>query len=166
MEETGLRVLVVSDTSPIRALAHLDRLDLLAFLFDEVLIPPAVAHELLSPRHGRAIDPSGIAHVTVTERPGPESFRNVPHELDAGEAEAIALALERGIAAVLIDERDARAAARALGLKPVGVLGILLQAKSAGLVDRIMPLVQRLREELRFRMTDEVQEQVRRLANE
>ena len=74
--------------------------------------------------------------------------------------------MERGISAILIDERMGDAAAREMGLKPVGVLGILLQAKSAGLVETVIPLVQRLREELRFRMTDELQEQVRRLANE
>lgn len=166
MEEARLKVLVVSDTSPIRALAHLDRLDLLGSLFDEVLIPPAVARELRAPRRAAALEPSPISHLTLTERPKPESFQSIPVELDAGEAEAIALALERGITAILIDERTADAAARRLGLMPVGVLGILLQAKSAGLIDRIIPLVQRLRGELRFRMTDELQEQVRRLANE
>lgn len=118
------------------------------------------------PRRGPVVDPGAIPHVTVTERPSEESFRNVPGELDEGEAEAIALALERGIAAILIDERDSNAAARELGLKPVGVIGLLLRAKSAGLVDRVVPLVQRLREELRFHMTDDFQEAVRPLADE
>jgi predicted nucleic acid-binding protein len=35
--------LVVSDTSPIRALDHLNLLPLLKSLFDEVVIPPAAA---------------------------------------------------------------------------------------------------------------------------
>jgi hypothetical protein len=166
LEEARLRVLVVSDTSPVRALAHLHRLDLLGILFDEVLIPPAVARELGAPRRGVPLDPSTIPHLTVTERPKPESFRDIPLELDPGEAEAIALALERGITAILVDERAADAAARSMGLKPLGVLGILLQAKAAGLVDLVVPLVQRLREELRFRITDELQDRVRRLANE
>jgi hypothetical protein len=42
--------IVVSDTSPIRALAHLGNLDLLPKMFGEVLIPPAVAGELEKPR--------------------------------------------------------------------------------------------------------------------
>jgi predicted nucleic acid-binding protein len=41
--------LVVSDTSPIRILSHLSHLHLLGDFFDEVLIPPAVAHELEAP---------------------------------------------------------------------------------------------------------------------
>jgi predicted nucleic acid-binding protein len=38
--------LVVSDTSPIRALSHLQRLDLLSRLFDVILIPPAVSRAI------------------------------------------------------------------------------------------------------------------------
>jgi len=41
-------LVVVSDTSPIRALAHLGLLDLLQRLFDRIAIPPAVASELLT----------------------------------------------------------------------------------------------------------------------
>ena len=36
-------LVVVSDTSPIRALAHLGHLDILPRLFDTVVLPPAVA---------------------------------------------------------------------------------------------------------------------------
>ncbi len=41
--------LVVSDTSPIRALEFVDCLEMLPALFDSILIPPAVADELLRP---------------------------------------------------------------------------------------------------------------------
>jgi predicted nucleic acid-binding protein len=50
-------------------------------------------------------------------------------DLDRGEAEAIALALERKSSYLLIDESDGRAKARAMGLNPVGVIGVLLRAK-------------------------------------
>jgi len=38
-------MIVVCDTSPIRSLVHLDRVDLLR-LFERVLVPPAVVREL------------------------------------------------------------------------------------------------------------------------
>jgi predicted nucleic acid-binding protein len=41
-------------------------------------------------------------------------------------------AVEMGIQRVLIDERDGSRIAERQGLKPVGVLGILLQAKREG----------------------------------
>ena len=40
---------VVSDTSPIRALKHLKLTSLLTQLFGEVLVPPGVADELRNP---------------------------------------------------------------------------------------------------------------------
>jgi len=43
--------------------------------------------------------------------------------------------------AVLIDEEAGRAAARRLGLLPLGVLGTLVRAKQRGLIDRVDPLV-------------------------
>jgi predicted nucleic acid-binding protein len=50
-------------------------------------------------------------------------------ELDNGEAEAIALAVEIQADRILIDERRGRKKAIELSLRPIGVLGILLRAK-------------------------------------
>jgi predicted nucleic acid-binding protein len=41
-----IATLVVSDTSPLRALAHLSLLPVLGQLFHEVVVPPAVAAEV------------------------------------------------------------------------------------------------------------------------
>ena len=41
--------IIVSDTSPLRALAHLGRLEWLEQLFGEVVVPTAVALELSHP---------------------------------------------------------------------------------------------------------------------
>ena len=50
--------------------------------------------------------------------------------LDLGERTALALALELHIRTVLLDEKAARRVATELGLRSVGVLGILLEAKT------------------------------------
>lgn len=63
-------------------------------------------------------------------------FKLLSQQLDAGESEAISLALELGQESVLIDERNARQVAISLGLKPIGVVGILLKAyKQKDIVD-------------------------------
>ena len=57
-------MIVVSDTSPVRALAHLGLLDLLGSLFSQVLVPPAVQAELKVPPSGLpSVDVALIAYV-------------------------------------------------------------------------------------------------------
>lgn len=41
-------MIIVSDTSPIANLLQIDRLDLLHAIFGDVVIPPAVEHEVLA----------------------------------------------------------------------------------------------------------------------
>lgn len=67
-------------------------------------------------------------------------------DLDRGEAEVIALAQELYADLVIIDERLARRHAKRLGLKVTGTLGVLLRAKTLGLVPAVRPLIEQLRQ--------------------
>ena len=159
-------VIVVSETSPIRALGHLGLMDLLNDLYSEVIVPPAVATELLNPASGLgAIDVRRFPFVRV-QKPGAQYAGQVSRSLDAGEYEALTLALELRAQLVLIDETRGRAEARRLGLVPVGVLGTLLRAKQRGYVAAIDPLIDRLRRELRSFISDRVRLDVLRAAGE
>jgi predicted nucleic acid-binding protein len=142
--------IVVSDTSPIRALECLSLLDLLPKLFQQVWVPPAVAQELLNVSIAIASIPFFVVQ-SPADRMVVEKLRE---DLDPGESEAIALALELGAQAVLIDEAAGRTVAEAMGLTPRGVLGILVDAKKLGHIDEIAPLIAQLRSELGFRMSD------------
>lgn len=61
--------------------------------------------------------------------------------LDAGEFEAIGLAIELGDALVVLDDRPARAVARRLGLLVVGSLGLAVRAKESHLIPAARPLI-------------------------
>jgi uncharacterized protein len=159
-------IAVVSDTSPIRALSHLHRLDLPA-LFENVLVPPAVAHELENPK--TRLPPLGKIYLPYVEIRAPQDQKRVEffcHTLDRGESEAITLALEIGAAAILIDEKAARQEAQKVGLLPVGVLGILIQAKQQGLIDFLRPMMDKLETEIQFFISKELRGKVLTLVKE
>lgn len=70
--------------------------------------------------------------------------------MDQGEAVAIALALQLGHNRVLMDERDGRSKAKALGLIPSGLLGVLLRAKLGGQIPSLKYAMQALRRDAGF----------------
>ena len=158
---------VVSDTSPVRALAHLGRLTLLRDLFGEVLVPPAVVAELASPKsHMPLVRVAEYGFIIVRAPAGTDRVRQLRASLDAGEAEALVLASEVGADVVLMDERDGRAEAERMSLTPLGALGVLVRGKRAGLIPTVRPDVDRLREELRFFISDAMYGQILGLAGE
>jgi predicted nucleic acid-binding protein len=73
-------------------------------------------------------------------------------ELAAGEAEAIALALEIGADFLLMDEHLGRETAAHLGLRCVGLVGVLIAAKRNGLIQAIKPHLDTLRNIAGFRI--------------
>ena len=67
-------------------------------------------------------------------------------ELDLGESEAIALAVERDADYLLMDEMSGRRIALEYKLRVTGVVGILIQAKQRGLIVEVRSEIIRLRE--------------------
>jgi predicted nucleic acid-binding protein len=145
---------VVSNTSPILNLAIIGQLDLLRQQFGEVLIPPMVLQELKVDAELPGVEPIRLAlqnhWLRVLELSNTDIARALRRDLDNGEAEAIALALQLKLMTVLIDEHDGRAAARAMGLVPVGVLGILLRAKRTGNLDSVVTAMRALQDQAGF----------------
>ncbi len=159
---------VVSNTSPITNLAGIGQLDLLRQLYDTITIPQAVYNEMAN--IGRtvpgALEVQTLPWITVQpvkDRNQVEALRAV---LDPGEAEAIVLALELNASLLIIDERPGRSIARQNSIPIIGVLGILLEAKQQGLIAAIKPLVDRLINELEFRVSRRLYETVLQAAGE
>ncbi len=86
--------------------------------------------------------------------------------LDVGEAEAIALAEEVEADIVLIDEMAGRETACIRGFTVLGTLGLLVRAKQSGLHPSVAPLLDRLRSELNFFISDELRRTILRQAGE
>ena len=80
----------------------------------------------------------------------PPKLVPLPFRLDAGETEAIALAVQVKSDVLLIDEKKGRQAARHFGLVVAGVLGELIHAKNSGWIPTVREEIQSLRREARF----------------
>jgi predicted nucleic acid-binding protein len=157
---------VICNTSPLQYLYQLDLLHVLQALTEHIIIPPAVVQELAA---GRAQgvnlpDPMTLEWVTVRQ---PASTRALPlvTDLGPGETEVLALALESTDAVVILDDALARQVAATLDIRFRGTLGLLLDAKRAGLVLTITPLLDQL-QALRFRLSLGTREAILALAGE
>lgn len=135
--------MVVSNTSPIANLAVIGHLRLLRDLYGTVLIPEAVRRELAAaqPVASEVAAEDWIEARPIRDRTLAESLTM---QLHLGEAEAIALAIEQEGELLLMDERRGRKIASGFGLKPVGVLGVILEAKSRKLIPAVRPLLDAL----------------------
>lgn len=117
--------IVISDASPLIALADIEELDLLQKLYQKVFITDIVRSEI------HADLPLWIEESSNYNR---KQFQVLQLELDSGEVSAIALALENPERRIIIDESKGRSVAKRLGLKVTGTLGIIIKAKEQGLI--------------------------------
>lgn len=155
----------VSNATPLIHLARIGLLSLLRDLYGRVEAPPAVLGEV-----GRHVLPDvGAAEEQrwLVRTPPADASRVAQMERrlgGLGEAEALALAIERKTL-LLVDERAARNLARQYGIAVRGMLGVLLEAKSRGLLTAVRPWRDRLRE-TGFWLDDETYDAVLDLASE
>jgi predicted nucleic acid-binding protein len=158
-------VIVVSDTSPLIALAAVGQLDLLRQLYVEVLIPEAVYREATTVRDAPgAVEISAANWIHVQPVRDRTLTEALAVELDAGEAEAIAV--ERGADLLLMDERRGRQAAVRLGQQVVGVLGVLIEAKHRGHLPSVRPVLEALATGAGFRVSDALYSRILEVAGE
>jgi predicted nucleic acid-binding protein len=143
-------MIVVSDTSPITALLAVGKADLLKQLFGEVVIPNAVGTEL------RRTHPELPAWLRVQSLKNATKANLYARSVDRGEAEAIALAEELHADHLLIDERKGRRLAQQHGVPVVGLLGVVLLAKRAGLIPFARALLDELDHEAGIYLSGEL----------
>jgi predicted nucleic acid-binding protein len=126
---------VVSDTTPLHYLILIGRDSVLQTLYGEIIVPPAVLKELAHPAAPQDISAwakSPPAWVTVR---APQSIPQHFDNLDFGERQALALAIEIHAELVLLDDKVARRCAEQEALKVKGTLGVVADAAKAGLLN-------------------------------
>lgn len=151
-------MIAVSNSSPIMNLAAKGKLGLIKLKFGNVIIPDAVWREVVIDGKGRR----GVEDVEKSDWIKVQSVRDkvlvevLEKDLDRGESEAITLAVENNADVLLLDDKSARLIASNLGLKIIGIVGILIWAKKEGIIRQLSKELENLREKANFRMSEDL----------
>jgi predicted nucleic acid-binding protein len=138
-------MIAVADASPLCYLVLIDEIDLLPKLFVHVAVPQAVIIELLNQDAPEAV------RTWASNLPGWISVEENPlsatvglEKLQGGEQAAILLAETMKADLILLDEKAARRVAANRGLRVTGLLGVLGEASTRGLVE-LAPAIDKFR---------------------
>lgn len=159
--------IVVSDTTALTHLAKINLLHVLQSLYQEILIPDAVHRELsqVNPQQVGALQVLNAKWIKVRPVNDTLLVDRLRVTLDAGESEAIALAIELHADVLIIDEVKGRAVARQLVKKIIGMGGILIEAKKAGIIHAVKPHLIALKQ-TDFRLADNLMQLILQEAGE
>ena len=128
----------IANASPLILLGKAGLIELLPRLAKEIVAPEAVVREILVRSDGEEITdafvPGGPFRIEQ-DIDVPLSIRG--WDLGAGENQVIAAGMSRAASRVILDDREARRCARAMGLRMIGTVGLVGRAKRLGLIDTL-----------------------------
>ncbi len=145
----------VTNSTCLIGLERIERLDILPQVFSTITIPTADAAEVGIEADWLIVRTEQNIAVEAT----------LKTQVDSGEAEAIATAMELGDVFVILDDRKARLLALQLSLKVIGTVGMLLRAKRFGVITEIKPLLTALNQ-VDFRISQALIQKALQIAGE
>ena len=138
---------IISDTSCLILLHKIGELELLYKLFGTIITTGEVANEFGLP----------LPEWIEIKEPVNKNYQSIIEaSVDKGEASAIALAVELEDCLLIIDDLKGRNFAHQLGLTIIGTIGILLDAKLAGIIPLVNPLLTKIKE-TNFRISENLE---------
>ena len=160
-------MIVISDTSCIGYLIIIDKLLLLKENFSKIIIPEKVHKEILQLSSKYNLDKylksEWITSMSITNY---KLYKELLNRVDEGESEAIVLSQEIHADLLLIDERKGTLLARSLGIKTIGLLGVLLLSKEKQMIPHVKPILDELIANTTFRIDKILYTNVLKQANE
>ncbi len=143
-------MIVVADSGPLIHLASVNQFSLLKRFFHTVHTIPLVYEEVVAQGHGRAGDfevrqalQDGSVLVDATADSA-LARRFIAANVSETDATVIACAVTRKATLLLADDTAVREMAKREGLAVMGTVGILVQGRVEGFVDRLQPLLDQL----------------------
>lgn len=158
-------MVVISDSTAITNLYQIKLLMVVKQLYGEIFIPEGVYQELSNFSDQKAlIDQSDW--IKICKIKDQNLLNDLLEELDRGEAEAILLAIESQSDLLIIDERKGRQVAKQHGLRLIGILGVLINAKEKGIIPAVKSYMDELVGKAGFYVSKELYEDVLRRVGE
>jgi len=148
--------LVIADTSCLIIFDKIEGFEILKKVYDEIITTPEIQNEFGKPL------PKWIKIESVKDK---KYQRFIETQLDLGESSAIALAIEHEYALLILDDLRARRVAKRLGLMFTGSLGVINKSKELGVIEKIRPLIDKLKR-TDFRVSDKVIDELTKRNNE
>lgn len=154
--------MIISNSTPLINFSAIHRLDILESLFNTIYIPKAVERELFPkgiPFPGNE-DLRNSSFIKVSEIKNTLLYHSFRTDLDAGEAEAIILAIEQKAGLLILDELKARSVADHYDIPFTGSIGCLVEAKKKGIISAIRPLMDQMKSDASFWINKKLYHQI------
>ena len=136
---------VVADASPLIILFKSGLAGLLPRLFSEIIVPAPVWQEIMAgPPEDPAVAGLRNARWAASHQELPVPPLITAWDLGAGESSVLAHAFQAHDTRVLLDDRAGRKCAKALNIRSLGTLGLILLAKRRGLIDAVAPAISQI----------------------
>ena len=138
---------IISDTSCLILLEKIGELSILNKLFGNITTTSEVAEEFGQqlPPWFEIKDPKDKNYQAIIEA-----------SVDKGEASAIALAIELDDCLLIIDDLKGRKFAHQLELTIIGTIGVIVDAKLAGIIPSVKPILSKIKS-TNFRITEKLE---------
>ncbi|MCJ7615824.1 MAG: DUF3368 domain-containing protein [Desulfobacterales bacterium] len=143
---------IVSNSSPLIFFSAIGMLDILAD-FGDISIPKAVYEEVTKNDLKGSNEVEHADWIKVVEVEDHESVV-FSSTLDAGEAQAIALAIKQNADLILLDDLAGRRAATAYGIEVIGTLGLVKVLYQKGRIENLKNVLDELQKQGVWMSTD------------
>ena len=139
--------IVIADSTCLIGLSKIGQLYILRQLFEKILVPSAVFHEVVVVGAGRsgAKEINNAEWIEIQEAKNQLAVQAFRLTLGAGESEAIVLAQECAADFIILDDWKARQMALGLSLPVIGTVAVLTKAAEKGIIRELQPVLEDLR---------------------
>ena len=133
---------VVVNSTPLIILGNIDGLKILQELYGEIIIPRAVFEEVTNKDDDAKLKLSqNLSWIKVLEVQDKSNRKMYQAKLHDGEVEVMMLSNEISADLLIIDDNAAKKTAKFLGFTVTGTLGVILKAKSEGIIPQVKPIL-------------------------